>query len=158
MSDIKPPAKRPKPDNHVLLKVEFDSTTCESTRTKEDARAIRNMTVDVFVDEYVLGGLPTTMDPNMSGHTLRQAQSRLWKQVHSFWGRLEVQHLAGVLALLLNGSGHGHMVLLVRDRYGACSGCWDMMAVWAAKKLNMFPPRFVSTLACLQRARNLSCA
>ena len=55
-----------------------------------------------------------------------------------------MQHLAGVLAQVLDGYGHGKMNLLVNLQYEGCCGRWDMMAVWAAKYLNLFPPKFVS--------------
>ena len=71
----------------------------------------------------------------------------LWFNVFSFWSKPEVQHLAGVLALCLDGHGHGHMLLLVRDKHAGCAGRWDMMAVWATFLLKMFPPTFVSTLS-----------
>ena len=75
------------------------------------------------------------------------AQGNLWFNVFSFWSKPAVRHLAGVLALCLDGYGHGHILLLVRNKHAGCAGRWDMMVVWAAFLLKMFPPRFVSTLS-----------
>ena len=55
-----------------------------------------------------------------------------------------MQSVAGVLALALDGYGHGKMQLLNKLQYGGCCGRWDMMAVWAAKYLGLFPAKFVS--------------
>ena len=146
-SPEKPPAKRPKQHSLAALQIEFGSSTCQSTSTKEQRKAIKNMTVDAFVNEYVLGGLSTAEDPDISGHALRKVQAQLWHNVFAFWGKPAVQHLAGVLALCLDGYGHGAMLLLSRDKHLGCTGRWDMYAVWAAHHLNQFPPKFVSTLS-----------
>ena len=55
-----------------------------------------------------------------------------------------MQSVAGVLALVLDGYGHGKMNLLTKLQYSGCCGRWDMMAVWAAKYLGLFPPKYVS--------------
>ena len=63
----KPPAKHSKQHGLAALQIEFCSSTCQSTSTKEQRKAIKNMTVtvDAFVNEYVLGGLSTAEDPDI---------------------------------------------------------------------------------------------
>ena len=147
VSDKRPPAKRSKKECATHLKIQFPSTTCVSTSTAAQLRAIKTTQFEVFVKENVLGGLATEADPDIAGQVLRQFQGNLWHNVFAFWCLPEIQHVAGVLALCLDGYGHGHMRLLVRDKHAGCAGRWDMLAVWAAFVLKKFPPRFVSTLS-----------
>ena len=78
------------------------------------------------------------------GHELRQDRAAGWVALSAFWSSLAMQSVAGVLALVLDGYGHGKMNLLVKLQYSGCCGRWDMMAVWAAKYLGLFPPKYVS--------------
>ena len=78
------------------------------------------------------------------GHELRQDRAAVWSALYSFWSSLAMQSVAGVLALVLDGYGHGKMNLLVKLQYSGCCGRWDMMAVWATKYLGLFPPKYVS--------------
>ena len=92
----------------------------------------------------MLGGILAVPLTALVGHDLRKNRAEVWHALSAFWSSLAVQHLAGVLALVLDGYGHGKMNLSVKLQYRGCCGRWDMMAVWAAKYLNMFPLKFVS--------------
>ena len=83
-SDKRPPAKRSKRDRSAHLKIEFPSTTCVSTSSVAQIRAIRTTQFEQFVNENVLGGLATEADPDIAGLILRQFQGNLRHNVYSF--------------------------------------------------------------------------
>ena len=127
------------------MKSEFFSSTCESSKTPAEVKAIRGMMCGDFISQHVLGGIPIKEQPDAAGQELRQHKANLWHVLYSFWCQDAIQHLAGVLALCLDGYGHGKMNILVKIQQRGCCGRWDMMAVWAAWLLKQFPPKFVST-------------
>jgi len=143
--DRPPTAKRLKRAGVVDMKIEFSSYACVSTSTPLEVRAIRGMQLGDFIAQHVLGGYALEADPDSSGQAIRQHQGDLWHSLFVFWCQEAIQNLAGVLALCLDGYGHGKMHVLVKDKHRGCSGRWDMVAVWAAYLLKMFPPKFVST-------------
>ena len=140
-----PVAKRHKREGVVDMKIEFKSDACETTRTPAQLRAIKNMNLAEFTAVHVLGGFTIEANPEIAGQVLRQHQTNVWHSLHTFWCQEAIQNLAGVLALCLDGYGHGKMHVLVKNKHGGCSGRWDMVAVWAAFLLKQFPPKFVST-------------
>ena len=88
-----------------------------------------------------------TQPLNAGGQALRQYQGDLWKSLHEFWGQSQVKHLASVLALCLEGHGHGKLQVPVISLHNGCAGKWDMYACWAAHELGMFPAKWVG--ACI---------
>ena len=86
----------------------------------------------------------------MSAWEVRQHLRNVVCSVNNFWCQDAIQHLAGVLAAILDGHCHGKMHVLVKDKHPGCAGRWDMVAVWAAMLLKMFPAKFVSILCTLQ--------
>jgi len=102
------------------------------------------MTLADFIAVQVLGGMSIKELPDAAGQQLRQHKANLWYSLYSFWGQDAIKHLASVLALCLDGHGHGKMNILVQSQHGGCCGRWDMMAVWAAWLLKLFPPKYVS--------------
>ena len=122
----------------------FTSETCEATISAEAKRLIRNMSVEAFIKEYVLGGLQIDVKPEMSNWEVRQHLGNVVWSMNHFWCQENVQHLAGVMAAILDGHCHGEMHVLVKERHTGCTGRWDMSAVWAALMLKIFPTKFVS--------------
>jgi len=122
----------------------FQSSTCESLVPATVTNTFRQLTRDQFALQRVLGGILAVPLTGLVGHDLRKNRAEVWHALSAFWSSLAVQHLAGVLALALDGYGHGKMNLLVKLQYNGCCGRWDMMAVWAAKYLNLFPAKYVS--------------
>ena len=139
-----PAPKRTKNGSVGDMLPQFPSSTCESLMPPSVMRGIRQMSREEFTLQHVLGGKPAEPLTELVGHEMRQHRAEVWHALSAFWSPLAVQHLAGVFALLLDGYGHGKMNLLVKTQHRGCCGRWDMMAVWAAKYLNMFPPKFVS--------------
>jgi len=137
-------AKRLKTDNETGVKIEYHSSTCEIVRSQAEVNAIRKMTMADFIAVQVLGGMPVKELPDAAGMQLWQHKANLWYSLYSFWGQDAIKHLASVLALCLDGHGHGKMNILVQSQHGGCCGRWDMMAVWAAWLLKLFPPKYVS--------------
>jgi len=137
-------AKRLKTDGETGVKIEYHSDTCESAKTQAEVTAIRKMTLADFIAVQVLGGMSIKELPDAAGQQLRQHKANLWYSLYSFWGQDAIKHLASVLALCLDGHGHGKMNILVQSQHGGCCGRWDMMAVWAAWLLKLFPPKYVS--------------
>jgi len=139
-----PLPKRTKNGSVADMLPQFPSSTCESLVPPSVARSLRNLTRDEFTLQHVLRGKPAEPLTELVGHEMRKHRAEVWHALSAFWSPLAVQHLAGVFALLLDGYGHGKMNLLVKTQYRGCCGRWDMMAVWAAKYLNIFPAKFVS--------------
>jgi len=137
-------AKRLKADNETGVLIEYDSFTCEIARSPAQINAIKRMTQAQFIAEVVLGGAPISEPPDAGGMALRQHKGNLWYSLYRFWGQSAIKHLSSVLALCLDGHGHGKMNVLVKSQHNGCCGRWDMMAVWAAWSLKLFPPKWVS--------------
>jgi len=139
-----PLPKKTKLEGIVGLEPRFPSSTCESLVPASVAKGLKHMTRDQFGVQHVLRGNAAVPLTALVGHELRQNRAEVWFALSAFWSSLAVQSLAGVLALVLDGYGHGKMNLLVKLQYSGCCGRWDMMAVWAAKYLGLFPPKYVS--------------
>jgi len=140
-----PHPKKTKLEGIVGLRPRFPSSTCESVVPASVAKALRHLTRDQFGVQHVMDGHAAVPVTALVGHELRQDRAAVWAALYAFWSSLAMQSVAGVLALVLDGYGHGKMNLLVKLQYSGCCGRWDMMAVWAAKYLGLFPPKYVST-------------
>jgi len=117
--------------------------TCAMEKCPQFKKVISKMTQAEFLAQVILGGAPITEPLNAGGQALRQYQGDLWKSLHEFWGQSQVKHLASVLALCLEGHGHGKLQVPVISLHNGCAGKWDMYATWAAYELNMFPAKWV---------------
>jgi len=116
-------------------------------------KVISKMTQAEFLAQVILGGAPITEPLNAGGQALRQYQGDLWKSLHEFWGQSQVKHLASVLALCLEGHGHGKLQVPVISLHNGCAGKWDMYATWAAYELKMFPPKWVRARCIIGKIR-----
>ena len=105
--------------------------------------AIKKMTQAEFIAEVVLGGASRLQPIDAGDMALRQHQGDLWFSLYNFWGQSAVKHLASVLALCLEGHGHGKMNVPVLSQHNGCCGKWDMYATWAAWELELFPAKWV---------------
>ena len=126
------------------MKGEFTSDTCESIMSTAQKRAIKRLSMDDLITQHVLGRLGIEAKPESSSQEERQHLANLWFSINGFWCQEEIQHLAGVLSACLDGHGHGKMHVLVKNKHRECAGRWDMVAVWTAFLLKMFPANFVS--------------
>jgi len=153
-SDATRGAKRFKADNEFGIHIEYDSFTCTIARSPVQINAIKKMTQAEFIAQVVLGGAPISEPPDAGGMALRQHKGNLWYSLYCFWGQSAIKHLASVLALCLNGHGHGKMNVAVKSQHNGCCGKWDMMATWAAWELNLFPTKWVCArfILCYQPA------
>jgi len=136
--------KKPKPQSIDGLLPRFDSATCESLVPQSVAKLLKHLSPEQFGEHQVMNGHRAVPTADVVGHPLRQDRAAVWSALYSFWSSLAMQSVAGVLALVLDGYGHGKMNLLTKLQYNGCCGRWDMMAVWAAKYLGLFPPKYVS--------------
>jgi len=125
------------------MRIEYDTWTCSIARPHAHMQAIKKMTQAEFLAQVVFGGASIMQPLNAGGQALRQYQGDLWKSLHEFWGQSQVKHLASVLALCLEGHGHGKLQVPVISLHNGCAGKWDMYATWAAYELNMFPAKWV---------------
>jgi len=139
-----PNPKKTKHEGILGLRPRFNSSTCESAVPASVAKALKNLSPDQFGVQQVMNGRAAVPAAEVVGHELRQDRAAVWSALYSFWSSLAMQSVAGVLALVLDGYGHGKMNLLTKLQYNGCCGRWDMMAVWAAKYLGLFPPKYVS--------------
>jgi len=137
-------SKKTKHQSISTLLPRFDPGTCESLVLLAVARSFKNLTPTEFGVQVVMKGHLAVPLPSLLGHALRQDRAAVWSALYAFWSSLAMQSVAGVLALVLDGYGHGKMNLLTKLQYNGCCGRWDMMAVWAAKYLGLFPPKYVS--------------
>jgi len=144
---MQPRGPQPKKTKHQSIDgvvPRFDSTTCESLVPPSVAKGLKHLSPDQFGVQQVMNGRFAVPTADVVGHPLRQDRAAVWSALYSFWSSLAMQSVAGVLALVLDGYGHGKMNLLTKLQYNGCCGRWDMMAVWAAKYLGLFPPKYVS--------------
>jgi len=148
-------AKRSKADTMFGMRIEYDSWTCSIARPHAHMQAIKKMTQAEFIAQVVLGGAPRMQPIDAGGMALRQHQGDLWFSLYNFWGQSAVKHLASVLALCLEGHGHGKMNVPVLSQHNGCCGKWDMYATWAAWELRLFPAKWVCArcILCPQHAR-----
>ena len=139
-------AKRLKADNETGVHIEYDSFTCMIARSPAQINAIKKMTQAEFIAQVVLGGAPISEPPDAGGMALRQHKGNLWYSLYRFWGQSAIKHLSSVLALCLDGHGHGKTCMMnvaVKSQHNGCCGKWDMMTTWAAWALNLFPAKWV---------------
>jgi len=110
-------AKRSKADTMFGMRIEYDSWTCSIARPHAHMQAIKKMTQAEFIAQVVLGGAPRMQPIDAGGMALRQHQGDLWFSLYNFWGQSAVKHLASVLALCLEGHGHGKMNVAVLSQH-----------------------------------------
>jgi len=122
----------------------FDSGTCESLVSPAFTRSFRHLSPAEFGVTVVMNGHLAVPPTSLVGHALRQDRAAVWSALYAFWSSVAMQSVAGVLALALDGYGHGKMNVLTKLQYSGCCGRWDMMAVLAAKYLGLFPSKYVS--------------
>jgi len=119
-------AKRLKTDNETGVKIEYDSSTCEIVRSQAEVNTIRKMTMTSLL--YKCSGECLSRSCQMQ-LVCSCGSTRATCGTECFWGQDAIKHLASVLALCLDGHGHGKMNILVQSQHGGCCGRWDMMAV-----------------------------
>ena len=122
----------------------FECGTCESLVPAAFAKMHRNLSPAEFGLTIVMKGHAAVPPTSLLGHELRKDRAAVWSALYEFWASVAMQSVAGVMALALDGYGHGKMNVLTKLQYGGCCGRWDMMAVLAAKYLGLFPPKYVS--------------
>jgi len=137
-------SKKTKHQSISTLLPRFDAGTCESLVLLAVARSLKHLTPTEFGVQVVMNGHLAEPLQSLQGHALRQDRAAVWSALYAFWSSLAMQSVAGVLALALDGYGHGKMNVLTKLQYNGCCGRWDMMAVWAAKYLGLFPAKYVS--------------
>ena len=137
-------SKKPKHADVTNMIPRYGHTTCESLVPQTFTNSCKNMTPTEFAVVVVMDGHSAVPLPSVQGHALRVDRAAVWSALYAFWSSTAMQSVAGVLALALDGYGHGKMQLLNKLQYFGCCGRWDMMAVWAAKYLGLFPAKFVS--------------
>jgi len=137
-------SKKTKHQSISSLLPRFDSGTCESLVPPAVAKSFKHLTPAEFGVQVVMNGHLAVPPTSLLGHALRQDRAAVWSALYAFWSSLAMQSVAGVLALALDGYGHGKMNVLTKLQYNGCCGRWDMMAVWAAKYLGLFPSKYVS--------------
>ena len=136
--------KKPKHADVANMIPRYGHTTCESLVPQTFTISCKHMTPTEFAVVVVMDGHSAVPLPSVQGHALRMDRAAVWSALYNFWSSTAMQSVAGVLALALDGYGHGKMQLLQKQQYSGCCGRWDMMAVWAAKYLELFPTKFVS--------------
>jgi len=122
----------------------FGSGTCESLVPASFAKQHKSLSPAEFGLTIVMKGHVAVPPTSLLGHDLRKDRAAVWSALYEFWASVAMQSVAGVMALALDGYGHGKMNVLTKLQYGGCCGRWDMMAVLAAKHLGLFPPKYVS--------------
>jgi len=122
----------------------FRSGTCDSLVPASVAKSHKLLSPAEFGLIVVMKGHAAVPSSSLLGHDLRKDRAAVWSALAEFWSSLAMQSVAGVMALALDGYGHGKMNVLTKLQYGGCCGRWDMMAVLAAKHLGLFPPKYVS--------------
>jgi len=122
----------------------FRSGTCDSLVPASVAKSHKLLSPAEFGLIVVMKGHAAVPPSTLLGHDLRKDRAAVWSALAEFWSSLAMQSVAGVMALALDGYGHGKMNVLTKLQYGGCCGRWDMMAVVAAKQLGLFPPKYVS--------------
>ena len=137
-------SKKTKHQSISSLLPRFDSGTCESLVPLAVAKSFKHLTPAEFGVQVVMNGHLAVPPTSLVGHALRQDRAAVWSALYAFWSSLAMQSVAGVLALALDGYGHGKMNVLTKLQYNGCCGRWDMMAVLAAKYLGLFPSKYVS--------------
>jgi len=142
--DVGTQSKKPKHAIVTNMIPRYGPTTCESLVPPAFTKSCKNMTATEFAVVVVMDGHSAVPLPSVQGHALRVDRAAVWSALYAFWSSTAMQSVAGVLALALDGYGHGKMQLLNKLQYNGCCGRWDMMAVWAAKYLGLFPAKYVS--------------
>ena len=122
----------------------FRSGTCDSLVPASVAKSHKLLSPAEFGLIVVMKGHAAVPPSTLLGHDLRKDRAAVWSALAEFWSSLAMQSVAGVMALALDGYGHGKMNVLTKLQYGGCCGRWDMMAVVAVKHLGLFPPKYVS--------------
>jgi len=138
---------QPKKTKHQTIEdlvPRFECGTCESLVPPAFAKVHRNLSPAEFGLTIVMKGHAAVPPTSLLGHELRKDRAAVWSALYEFWSSVAMQSVAGVMALALDGYGHGKMNVLTKLQYGGCCGRWDMMAVLAAKYLGLFPPKYVS--------------
>jgi len=136
--------KKTKHSSITNLVPRYGPGTCESLVPLAFTMSCRMLTPTEFGVTVVMDGHLAQPLQSLQGHALRQDRAAVWAALYAFWSSTAMQSVAGVLALALDGYGHGKMQLLNKLQYNGCCGRWDMMAVWAAKYLGLFPAKYVS--------------
>jgi len=122
----------------------FGFDTCESLVPASVAKSHRHLSPAEYGLNVVMKGHAAVPPPTVVGHELRKDRAAVWTAVAEFWSSVAMQSVAGVMALALDGYGHGLMNVLTKLAYRGCCGRWDMFAVVAARHLALFPPKYVS--------------
>ena len=123
----------------------FGFDTCESLVPASVAKSHRHLSPAEYGLNVVMKGHAAVPPTTVVGHELRKDRAAVWTAVAEFWSSVAMQSVAGVMALALDGYGHGLMNVLTKLAYRGCCGRWDMFAVVAARHLALFPPKYVSS-------------